>query len=528
MQRSITFLTWVALTLLAAVTTRAESTELTIVHVNDTHSWLDAYGEAHGRRAAPIGGIARAATVIAEARATASALLVLHAGDFMHGTEFFNGYFGVPELQLLSALGFDAMTVGNHELDFGPAFLAQTLGAANVAFPLLGANLDLSGYPALQPFIQPALLKQVGGTTVGIFGMTTPDDVMYQPAPVRVLGAGDPAAVLGLAGAQAAQLRAQGAQLVVFLSHLGAPYDEAIAAQVPGIDVIIGGHTHAPTDGVLRIRNPSAGETLYVRAGAKYSAVGKLKLRVDAGHVSLAGYERVPLDRSVAQSPEVQAQVETLKQGLSTRYGALYQQVLSRALHQIEGAAVAGSARRDAPLGDLLTDAYRARTGTQLAFTPSGLFDGPIYKGPIVPADLMRVASYGYDPASGYGFKLATFDIAGSELVKGLEVGLAYGGDFFLQVSGLRFRFDSGAPDFAKIDLDSVRVGDQPLRLDATYSVTVNEGSAKLLGTLGVRVTNLRFLPDLEFEALRDYVERFHLIKPEECPRIWDSALEGS
>jgi 5'-nucleotidase len=495
------------------------------LHVNDTHSWLDAYGETHGRRVAPLGGIARAASIITEARAQSDAVLTLHAGDLMHGTEFFNGYFGVPELELMAALGFDAMTVGNHELDFGPAFLAQALRAANPPFPLLGANLDLSGYPALGSFIQPAVLRQVGAVSVGIFGMTTPDDVMYQPAPVRVLGAGDPARVLGIAATQAARLREQGAELVVLLSHLGADYDVAIAAQVPGVDVIVGGHTHSPTLEAQRIPNPSGRDTIYVRAGAKYTAVGKLRLRIDAGQVSLVGFERVLLDRSVAQDPEIQAEVEALKRGLEQRYGDLYEQVLSRAVHQLDGSVAADSPRRDSALGDLLTDAYRARTGTELAFTPTGLFEGPIYKGPIVPADLMRVASYGYDPASGYGLKLVTFDILGTELIQGLEVGLAYGGDFFLQISGMSFRFDSGAPDFAKIDLGSIKVGGQPLVPGATYSATVNEGSAKLLGALGVSVSNLQVLPDLEFAVLRDYVARAPVLRPSTCPRIWDSAL---
>lgn len=503
----------------------ADATELTILHLNDTHSWLDAYGEKHGHRVPPIGGIARAASVIAAARSEAGAVLTLHAGDFMHGTEFFNGYFGVPELEFMAELGFDAVTLGNHELDFGPAFLEQVLRTANVPFSLLGANLDVSGYPGLSDLIRPAVLRQVGDLSVGIFGMTTPDDVMYQPAPVRVLGAGDPGRVLNIAAAQAQDLRAQGADVVVLLSHLGSDYDVAIAAQVPGIDVIVGGHTHAPTPEAQRIPNPSGGETIYVRAGANYTAVGKLRLLVDGRLVTLLGFERVLLDRNVAQDVEVQAEVEALKRGLEPRYGDLYGDVLSRAAQQLDGRAIAGSPRRDSTLGDLLTDAYRARTETDLAFTPSGLFAGPLYKGPIVPADLMRVSSYGYDPNSGYGLRLVTFDILGSELIEGLEVGLAFGGDFFLEVSGMSFRFDSSAPDFAKIDRTSIRVGGRPLQPGATYSATVNEGSAKLLGALGITVSNLRQLPDLEFSVLRDYVARAPTLRPSPCPRIWDTAL---
>jgi 5'-nucleotidase len=512
-----------AATLLGRAAARAQGLSFTIVHINDTHSWLDSYGEKYPGHRPSLGGIARAATVIAAARTASANTLFLHAGDLMHGTEFFNGTFGVPELTLLGQLGLDAMAVGNHEFDFGPDFLSAALGQATPSFPLLSANCELSQYPALARWIQPALIKPLGAVDIGIFGMTTPDDPAYQPAPVKILGAQDPATIMNIAGAQVAALRAGGAEVVVLLSHLGADYDQAVAANVPGIDVIIGGHTHAPTPTPITIRRPDGGSTLYVRAGANYSAVGELRLRYDQGAVALEDFTRVILDERVTPDPRVAASVAELERALETRYGDLYDHTLAYVLQELHGSVDADSAARDSPLGNLLTDAYRARTGTQIAITPSGLFGGPLYRGQLVAADLMRVTSYGYDPATGYGFKLATFEITGAELIKGLEVGLAYGGDLFLEVSGVHFRYDSSAPIFARIDARSVRVNGRPLRPEQRYSVTVNEGSAKLLPLIGVTITNLEFLPDLEYQVFRDYVTRAPLLCSRSWGRIWDT-----
>src|SRR5207253_1940588 len=141
----------------------SQSTTFTIIYVNDTHSYLDSYGPKDANLDGTTGGIAKAATIIGRIRATEPNVLLLHAGDAFVGDFMFNKYFGVPELQLMKQLQFDAMAVGNHELDFGPAVLNNVLNAAfvNGSFPLLSANLDLTNYPGLKTWIQPSIIKTV-------------------------------------------------------------------------------------------------------------------------------------------------------------------------------------------------------------------------------------------------------------------------------------------------------------------------------------------------------------------------------
>lgn len=507
----------------------ASPVAVTLLHVNDTHSHLDAWGPKDRNLDGTIGGMAKAASIIAAVRAHEPNVLLLHAGDVFHGDLFFNKYFGVPEFQLMKQLGFDAMAVGNHEFDFGPNVLAFTLGTAfgGDTLPLLSANLDMSGYPALTTWIKPSIIKEVGGVRIGIFGMTQPDDVMNMPLPVVILGKGDPTILMGIAGQKAAELRAAGADVVICLSHLGVLYDQAIAANVRGIDIIVGGHDHYVFEQPLAVRNPEGKRTLILQAGMHYQYVGKLRFTVARGEVRVKEYSLLAVDEHVRPLPAVQNVVDDLKQGIVATYGDVYKLKLATAVDDLETTTNPKQPRRDSAMGDLITDALRARTGTDIAITANGLISEGIFKGAIVGVDLFRPVSYGYDEATGLGLKIATFDITGAELVKGLETGLAYLGineDFFLQVSGMSFEYNAGAPVGERVVLTSVRVQGHPLDPFATYTATVNEAIAMLLPRMGVQVENLQLLPDLEYNVLKDFVMDLHRVNYRPEGRIVETA----
>jgi len=207
--------------------------------------------------------------------------------------------------------------------------------------------------------------------------------------------------------------------------------------------------------------------------------------------------------------------VDDLKQGIIATYGDVYRLKLATAVDDLETTANQKQCRRDSAMGDLITDALRAKTGTDIAITANGLISEGIFRGPIVGVDLFRPVSYGYDPVTGLGLKIATFDITGAELVKGLETGLAYLGineDFFLQVSGMSFEYNASAPAGERVVLASVRVQGHPLDPFATYTATVNEAIAMLLPLMGVQVDNLQPRPDLEYDVLKDFVIDLHRV----------------
>jgi 5'-nucleotidase/UDP-sugar diphosphatase len=506
----------------------ASPVTVTLLHVNDTHSYLDAYGPKDRYLEGTLGGMAKAASVIAAVRAHEPNVLLLHAGDVFQGDLFFNKYFGVPEFVLMKQLGFDAMAVGNHEFAFGPDVLAYALSTAYGAgtLPLLSANLDMSGYPALETWIKPSIIKEVGGIRIGIFGMTTPDDVMNMPDPVVILGKyPDTATLLGIAGAAAAGLRGAGAEVVICLSHLGVAYDQAMAANVPGIDIIVGGHDHYVFEKPLAVTNPEGKKTLILQAGSHYRYVGKLRFTLKDGAVKVLDYTLLAVDRKIPPLHEVQNVVDGLKAGIVAMYGEVYHTTLAWATRDLEMSTNPKQPRRDTAIGNLVTDALRDLTGTDIAITANGVITQQIFRGPIVGADVFRTVSYGYDPTTGLGFKTATFEITGFELLKALETTLAYLGvneDFFLQVSGMTFAYDAAAPVGSRVVLPSVRVRGQPLDPFATYSATVNEGIAALIPLMGVQVTNLQPLPDLEYDAVKDFIIGLGLVNYHSEGRILD------
>ncbi len=515
------------LVLLAGLTLGAQT--ITLLHANDSHSHLDLWGPKAANLEGTLGGIARVATVIGETKAADPNVLVLHAGDVFHGDLFFNAYFGVPELQLLQQIGFDAMAVGNHEFDFGPAVLANSLSTAygSSTLPLLSANLDMTGYPALETWIKPSIMKNVGGVEVGIFGMTVPNVPTSQPSPVVILGGDDPSVIMTIAGTQAAMLRAQGALVVIMLSHLGYTYDQAVAQNVPGIDLIVGGHDHYVFDQPHAFTNPGGGQTYIVQAGKFYQYVGKMRFTYTGSGITVDDYQLISLDDTIPVALDVATVVDQLKAGIVQQYGDVYQTVLATAAADITTTYDPSKKRRDTAMGDLITDAMRNKTGTDIAVTPNGLISEGLCQGPIVGDDVFKPVSYGYDMATGLGFKIATFKITGANLRAGLEAGLAnlpYTEDAFLQASGLTYAYDMRNAPLHRLKAASVHVHGNPVKNNKTYTVTANEGVVALLPLFGIQVTDIQMLPDLEYTVLKDYIQAKGTVKPRANTRIKDVA----
>lgn len=495
-----------------AVLVNAQGTTITLLHVNDSHSHLDAIGPKDAQLNGTLGGLAKAATYIGTTKLTDPNVLVLHAGDAFTGDPLFNVYFGVPEFQLMKQIGFDAMTIGNHEFDFGPTVLngVLTTAFAGGSFPLLSANLDMSGYPALQSFIQPSIIKTYGGVKVGIFGLTVPGNPMNNPSPVIISSD-----IFNIAQATAAQLRANGADAVICLSHLGYYYDQLVAANTYGIDFFIGGHDHYVFTQPKTVTNAIGGTVYLCQAGAHYKNIGKMHFTINAGTVTLNDYRMVEMDKNVPKEPTVQATVEYLKQGVVAKYGDIYHSVSGVTFREIDETYNTGNPLRDTPLGNLATDAFKQKGMTDIAITPLGLIAEPIYRGIIVPADIFRSFSYGYDPPTGLGFQLATFNLTGMELIKGMEIGLSQlevGDDFFLQYSGVRFRYDPSMPVGQRVILNSIFINGRRINPNATYSCTMNTGVLALLGMLGVNVTNIQVLPDFEYNVVKDFISHRGLV----------------
>ena len=269
--------------------------KLTIIHTNDLHSHLLGFGPNGDYTIeldndATIGGFARIAARVEEIRAAREAegtpVLLLDGGDFMMGTAF-SLLRGQAELTLMDALGYDVITLGNHEFDWTPSETAKILGligdlgldlkvvASNLIFdadsPLDDSLEALCGEDNL---IQPAYIQEVDGTMVGFFGLVGENAAGVAPFAYPV----DFEAASSAAARAVSALEDAGAQLIVCLSHSGLDEDTALAGAVPGIDVIISGHTHEIAQEPLVV-----GDTLIVQAGSYGRYLGVLDLDLTGG-----------------------------------------------------------------------------------------------------------------------------------------------------------------------------------------------------------------------------------------------------
>ena len=240
---------WGVLALGLAIVPAQAEYSLTILHINDLHSRLepinkydstcspedDAKGECFG-------GVARIKAKIDERRAALSEagrnVITLDAGDQFQGSLFYTTYKGAAAAEFMNAIGFDAMAVGNHEFDDGPDGLSAFLDKVDV--PVISGNIDVENEPALKGKVSGTLVLTVGDQRIGLVSTLAEDTVdTSSPGP----NVGFFSAESYLKGAVEG-LQAAGVNKIIAVTHMGLPRDMQIASRVPGIDVIVGGHSH--------------------------------------------------------------------------------------------------------------------------------------------------------------------------------------------------------------------------------------------------------------------------------------------
>lgn len=500
--------------------TASQSTEVpfTIVHFSDSHSYLLGAGEKNNNGEYTKGGIARLASFITNTRSTDTNVMVFHSGDVFTGDFYFNRYFSFPEYNALSRLNIDAIAVGNHDLDVGPMVLYNSLdtGFHNGAVPLVSANLILSGFPALNQFIYPYIIKQHDSVKIGIFGLTI-NDPSSNPFPVVINDS-----VIQIANATVAALNSQGCNVIVCLSHMGFEFDNLMASVVPGIHIILGGHDHYKTPQPVFVLNPSGFSTIICHPGSQYRYAGRLRFGYNNGNVIFKNYNLAEINQSIPEDTLIRNYVNSFKKGIINKYGNVFQKV-TYAKRNIPPSWNDSMSFRDTPLGNLVTDAQRSLTNTQISMTAVGLTAETIYKGDVTGFDVLRTTPYGYDTATGLGFKIVKFNITGSELKRGLELIFALTTDnisYFPQFSGLRFDYDKTLPIGQRVIPSSMFVNDTAFSGTTNYSATASEGLLLALSQLGIQISNLTptFIP--EYTCIKNFVSTFDTLNYTSTGRI--------
>jgi 5'-nucleotidase len=418
-----------------------------------------------------------------EARKNQGPVLVLDAGDYSMGTPFGAATREIGgELQLMSLMGYDATTFGNHEFDLGPDGLVRSIDAAAKTgrFPaVVASNTHYTGQGEtladLQRLVKAGVIRrhlviERGGIRFGIFGVLGKEAIIYTSG-----GAVTFSDAIEAANEMVKVLReTEKVDLVIALSHGGLEKgkdgsinggdDVRLAKDVPGIDIVIGGHSHTELQEAIIVN----GRTPVVQTGKESNNLGELVITLDGDKLTVESYRLHPIDDTVAGDHAIADEIEKFKKMVS---GAVF---ASRGYSLDQPLAIAP---QDLPntftdieagtlLANLCTDAFRSATKADIGFTANGLMRASLMRGKSgvqTVYDVFAVAPLGagvVDPTAGSALVTAWF--TGKELKNILEFLLvdnpAHRGEYFPRASGMRFRYDQSRLKFDVVT--AIELGD--------------------------------------------------------------------
>ena len=256
---------------------------MTVLHTNDQHSRIEPFDSSYSRNPNQ-GGFARRATLIQQIRNQEKNVLLLDAGDIFQGTPYFNFYGGELEFKLMSMMGYDAATMGNHDFDNGLEGFLKAL--PNAKFPFITSNYDFSN-TILNGKTEKYKIFKKDGIKVGLFGVGIELDGLVGKKQYQETKYLNP---VEIAQHYADFLRKEkGCDLVICLSHIGYDYrddadkisDKKLAAQTDNIDLILGGHTHTFLPEPQSFTNKSGKNVLVNQVGWAGLLLGRIDFYFD-------------------------------------------------------------------------------------------------------------------------------------------------------------------------------------------------------------------------------------------------------
>jgi 5'-nucleotidase len=485
----------------------------TILHTNDMHSSFIGMGPAADYTPFSLnddntrGGYARLAALIArrkEACKGQGPVLVLDAGDYSMGTAFAAASRETGgELQLMSRMGYDATTFGNHEFDLGPDGLGKSIGvavkaghvpavlASNANFSKDDATLADLRRMAKEGVIRRRVVIERGGIRFGIFGVLGKEAQLYTNG--GAVSFSDP--IETVREIVRILRETEKVDVVICLSHGGVEKgkdgryidgeDVRLPKAVPGIDVVIGGHSHTELHEAIIVND----RTPVVQTGKQSQNLGELVIALDGGKLTVESYRLYPIDDTIAGDRAIADEIDNLKKSVT---GVVF---ASRGYSIDQPLAVAP---RDLPntfadiaastlLANLCTDAFRKATKADIGFSVNGLMRTGLTRGKAgvqTVYDVFAVAPLGAGVVdTTAGSALVTGYFTGQELRNLIEFLLidnpTHPGEFFPRTSGMRFRYDQSRPRFdvvTAIELGDLDHGYRAIEIsgkdDRLYSLT--------------------------------------------------------
>ena len=459
----------------------AEGAKLVILHTNDMH------GSGVVDASKGVVGYAAISQYKKDLEAAGDSVLLLDAGDASQGTPLVNLGYGKNAIDFMNAVGYDAMTLGNHEFDWGSDNAKQLAGIAN--FPFLSANIvDKIGGELT--FIANKMFDMPNGMKVGVFGLTTPE-TLTKAHPDKVKGVdfvqGDE--LYAIAQVQVDELKTAGADIVVLLSHLGMDSESApnrsvdVIEHVTGIDLLIDGHSHTVIE-----KGEMVGDTLLVSTGSNGQNLGVVtydgekftaKLFNSLKKSAVIDYDGAVY--SAVLTAKLDEEINELVNSTNKAIQDELSKVFATTKVLLNGDRDPGNRTQETNLGDFAADAIlwaaKQAQGEQVvaAITNGGGIRASIAAGDVTMNDMKTVFPFGNE--------VSVLEVTGAELLEALEAATnstpkAIGA--FPQVAGIVFTIDTTVP---------YENGEQ--YADSTYFAPAKPGSRVMIESVGGEAFNL-------------------------------------
>jgi 5'-nucleotidase / UDP-sugar diphosphatase len=515
--------------------------ELMILFTHDLHSYFLPHRVLTAEeKQLERGGYAKLAFLISEQKTLhGNKTLLVDGGDFAMGTLFHTSFLSeASELRLMGKMGYDAITLGNHDFDFHADGLARTLEAAKarsrqlpeiVASNVVFSKND-SGDASLKQAFKDYPVKEYtvierNGIRIGLFGIMGKDAGGDTPFAKPITFADQVAT-----GRRMVEILKGKADIIICLSHSGTSpdkkksEDEILAKDVPQIDVIISGHTHTILPEPIVV-----GKTIIVSSGCYSEYLGMMGISYAKGRdIKLVSYNLKNIAANIPDDNLILAEIANYKKIVDRNFLAphhlTYDQVITESAFNMESLYSAYQKPREMGLGNMITDAYRTAIKNvegsnyeyvSFALQPLGLIRDSFQRGKITVADIFQVLSLGIG-ADGYaGYPLVAFYVSGKELKDILEVHTTVAPlvkeDAYLQVSGLKFTYNPHRIWLDRVTSVMVQEADgeyRPLDQQRLYRACANLYTTEMVNYI-VRVThglitvkpkdkNGRILPDIK------------------------------
>ena len=473
---------------------------ISVVHVNDTHGRVEENEKNEEL------GFAKLKTYYDDKNVENNAIL-LNAGDVVHGTTFATISKGESVVNVMNQMGFTAMTAGNHDFNYGYERLVELNNKAN--FPIFAANvINENG----KNILDSDSIVDVDGTKVGIFGLTT-EETKTKSSPVNTEGLTFVNSI-ETARSEVANLKEQGAQVIICLSHLGEDKESTetstlIAENVEGIDLIVDGHSHTELQNGRYVDN-----TLIAQAKAHGNFIGDVTLLLDKNNkivsknASLKPYNKM---KYLYANKDTASQIEKVA---NENKKVLDQNVGQTSVELVGTRDMVRT--RETNLGDFITDAMIKATGADIAITNGGGIRESIEKGTITKGDVLTVF-----PFTNFA---VTLEVPGSVIKEALEHGLSEAPNSagkFPQIGGMNVKYDSTKEAGQRVT--EITINGQNLDMNKNYTVVTNDFMA--IGGDGYEMfKSQKKLEEYELisEIFENAIKKSSTITPEADGRMQD------